>query len=101
MAENASSLHLFADVLARVHAICAGLVKNKASYKFGPELIDRCRMELVQRNTHSHPATAWQIARELSDRQRLGKRRREFRNLQPLGLCRQHKRRKILRLDGL
>ncbi len=28
MAENASSLHLFADVLARVHAICAGLARE-------------------------------------------------------------------------
>jgi arginyl-tRNA synthetase len=28
MAENASSLHLFADVLARVHAICAGLSRE-------------------------------------------------------------------------
>src|SRR5215475_5957889 len=28
MAEQASSLHLFADVLARVHAICAGLSRE-------------------------------------------------------------------------
>src|SRR6201993_1793279 len=28
MAENASSLHLFADVLARVHAICAALARE-------------------------------------------------------------------------
>src|SRR6201996_6961834 len=28
MAENSQSVHLFADVLARVHAICAGLAKD-------------------------------------------------------------------------
>src|SRR5579864_6683391 len=28
MAENATSLHLFADVLARVHAICAALARE-------------------------------------------------------------------------
>ena len=62
MLEQASNLHLFADVLARVHAICAALAKDGN----WPEGIDVSRVVVEPPRDPSHGDMATNAAMVLA-----------------------------------
>src|SRR5579864_1038915 len=70
MAENATSLHLFADVLARVHAICAALARE-GNWPAGLDF-SRVVVEPPRDATHGDMATnaAMVLAKEAKSKPR-------------------------------
>src|SRR6201987_4829336 len=62
MADNSKSLHLFADVLARVHAICAALARNGN----WPEGVDFSRVVVEPPRDASHGDMATNAAMVLA-----------------------------------
>src|SRR5579859_5228470 len=70
MADNPTSLHLFADVLARVHAICAALAKE-GNWPVGIDL-SRVTVEPPRDASHGDMATnaAMVLARDAGKKPR-------------------------------